>query len=85
MTASIRKYGGEDVSDRISLHRLKGKEKKMELEWEYIDNWHKRAKIPGGWLVKAYEDIVQPSREFRTGWDWRIAMCFVPDPNYEWK
>ena len=20
-----------------------------------------------------------------SGWDWRVAMCFVPDPEYKWE
>lgn len=28
----------------------------MALVWEQIDNYHQRAKVFGGWLVKAYED-----------------------------
>ena len=27
----------------------------MKLEWEPIDSYHTRAKVFGGWLVKAYE------------------------------
>jgi len=56
------------------------------MEWEVIDPYLQRAKIPGGWLVKAYEDVVH-DREHAgmvPGWDFRIALCFVPDPDYAW-
>lgn len=59
-----------------------------KLEWEQIDNYHQRARILGGWLVKAYEDVMQDRSAYGQGliggWDFRIAMCFVPDPNHEW-
>lgn len=57
------------------------------MEWEDIDFYHKRTKVFGGWLVKAYEDVFRESNYSRNqyGKDWRIAMCFVPDPNHEWK
>lgn len=59
-----------------------------KLEWESIDANHFRAQIFGGWLVKAYEDAITTSRgpfgEGTTGYEYRIAMCFVPDLNHEW-
>jgi len=57
------------------------------MEWEAIDAYHQRPRVHGGWLVKAYEEVLH-ARECAglvPGWDWRIAMCFVPDPNHEWK
>ena len=59
----------------------------MNLIWEDIDNFHRRAKIPGGWLIKAFEDVFHEAsyNGLQSGWDWRVAMCFVPDPNYEWE
>ena len=58
------------------------------LTWEDIDPYHKRAAIPGGWLVKAYEDIYESFHEdspVDRGYNWRITTCFVPDINHEWK
>lgn len=57
------------------------------MEWEQIDEYHRRAKIKGGWLVKAYEDVIHDteSQGRVPGWDWRIAMCFVPDSMHAWK
>ncbi len=57
------------------------------MEWEQIDDWHKRAKVPGGWLVKAYEPIWEyntPRGEYQNLNNLRISMCFVPDPKHEW-
>ena len=57
------------------------------MVWEDIDNYHRRAKVFGGWIVKASEDVTHNTTNngMQSGWDWRIAMVFVPDPNYEWK
>jgi hypothetical protein len=52
------------------------------LKWEIIDEYHQRTMVPGGWLVKAFEDV---SHRISSGWDFRIAMCFVPDPQRIWK
>jgi hypothetical protein len=60
----------------------------MKFEVEQIDDNHQRAKVPGGWIVKAYEDVIHITPEHddytRQGWDFRVAMCFVPDPKHEW-
>ena len=57
------------------------------MEWEEIDENHHRAKVHGGWLVKTYESVFHQSdiNGMQDGWDWRVAMAFVPDPNHEWK
>ena len=59
------------------------------LKWEHFDDWYRRAKIFGGWLVIYDSDVahnmLQDGRGFETGWDWRPAMTFVPDPNHEWE
>lgn len=49
----------------------------MKFNFEQIDDHHQRAKVPGGWLVKAYESVTHY-------WGCRIAMAFVPDPNHVW-
>ena len=58
----------------------------MKLEFEHIDPHHQRAKVPGGWLVKAFEGVTHATIDqgMVDGWDWRLAMAFVPDPNHEW-
>ncbi len=60
----------------------------ITLKWEMIDSYHKRAPIPGGWLVKAFEDVFEDRSNYGqgivSGWQWRVTMCFVPDPNHEW-
>lgn len=59
------------------------------MKWEEIDNNHQRAKVFGGWLVKTFEDVYHGRGRFgndmQEGWDWRVAMTFVPDPNHEWE
>lgn len=60
-----------------------------KLTWEQIDYYHQRAKVPGGWLVKAYEDVTHDGTNMGhgmvNGWDWRVTMCFLPDPQYRWR
>lgn len=57
------------------------------MNWEVIDNHHLRCPIFGGWLVKANENVTYftDNQGYTTGWDYRIAMAFVPDPGHEWK
>ena len=43
------------------------------MNWEAIDQNHSRAKIKGGWLVKAWDDDSDS-----------MAMTFVPDPMHGW-
>lgn len=58
------------------------------LTWQQIDHFHQRAAVPGGWLVKAYDDIHE-DRGFgagmERGYNWRVTMCFVPDEGHYWK
>ncbi len=58
----------------------------MKFEFEEIGEQCWRAKVLGGWLVKAYEDVVH-EREggLLPGWDYRVSMTFVPDPKHEWE
>ena len=57
------------------------------MKWERIDDYHQRAKVPGGWLVKAHENVIHftEDRGMESGWDYRISMCFVPDSEYQWE
>jgi len=58
------------------------------MKWEQIDDYHKRTKVPGGWLVKTHEDVCSsihgPDTRCEFGYEWRVAMCFVPDPDCQW-
>ena len=59
----------------------------IELRWERIDDWHQRARVFGGWLVKAHEPVFhRPTSELQggDGWDFRVAMTFVPDKFAHW-
>jgi len=59
------------------------------MVFEKIDDYHRRAQVPGGWLVKVYEDVyinmhIDDNRP-EPGYAWQVSMCFVPDPNHEWE
>ena len=58
------------------------------LNWEKLDDANFRLKVPGGWVLKSYEDVAHlldnNSTRFDYNHDWRIATCFIPDPNYNW-
>ncbi len=58
----------------------------MQFKFEEIDNYHQRAKVPGGWLVKVSEPVMHDTQHqgMSDGWDWRVAMTFVPDHKHEW-
>lgn len=53
-----------------------------------IDSYHSRAVVPGGWIVKCIEPVVHNcndmGRGMESGWDFRVAMVFVPDSNHDW-
>lgn len=57
------------------------------MEWEQIDNFHQRAKVHGGWLVKAYECVVHftVQQGLVDNYDFRVSMTFVPDVSHMWK
>lgn len=49
-----------------------------------------RAKVPGGWLIMSEQDVMHNEPNygrdgFRSGFDWRTSVTFVPDPTHEWK
>lgn len=64
----------------------------MVFAWEAIDKYHERAKVFGGWLVKAYSFTEHSNYDFTQGY-WvrdqssepQVCMVFVPDLNHEWK
>ncbi len=64
------------------------------LKWETVDSTTEtisRAKIFGGWLVSAVNDVRSPVNngynqpDYPTGYEWRTSITFIPDPNHEWK
>lgn len=62
----------------------------VEVVWEDVisnnGEYLRRAKIHGGWLVKVVVDasgIYQG--QMMQGVEYRSSLCFVPDPNHEWK
>lgn len=65
----------------------------MTLEWEPITDNHaaqemSRARVPGGWLVKAVSHIDGGyDQRYSSGGDidsWVASITFVPDPTWEW-
>ena len=57
------------------------------MNWERIDDYTERAKVHKGWLVKVSQDVFHEGSEgtgVGYGHDWRIAICFVPDPMHGW-
>ncbi len=61
--------------------------KEFIMEWEDIDEYHKRARVINGWLVKATENVwvslhedVRPQQ----GYAWQVSICFVPDSEGAW-
>lgn len=58
--------------------------------WEVIgtDKSFCRTRTPTGWLVQQTLDCVhigQDQNEYITsGYDWRVALTFVPDPDGVW-
>jgi hypothetical protein len=54
-----------------------------DLIWEMVNSGDelfvcKRAKVPGGWIVRVGE------RRYEVGDDEGIGLTFVPDPNHAW-
>lgn len=58
-----------------------------DIEWESIGEFMSRARTPTGWLVREYSDVAHfPGHDGRpeSGWDFRVALTFVPDPDGVW-
>ena len=58
----------------------------MKSLWENIDSDTARLKVPGGWLVRYDNEVVEivHGEELQSGYQWRSSMNFVPDPNHDW-
>jgi hypothetical protein len=67
-----------------------------EIKWEQIQQDHGdylyRAKVPGGWLVKNTNDVLTTRSDpndhrypYEENLEYRSSICFIPDPNNEWK
>jgi hypothetical protein len=74
-----------------------------QLKWEEIKHnrgfYLNRAKVFGGWLVSAIDDVFTTRSTNTTVWvsseesthsgsfgsEWRTSITFVPDPAHEWK
>lgn len=62
----------------------------IELAWEPItkDGMLMRMRTPTGWLVREILECAHIGNDkneyITTGYDWRVAMTFVPDPDGVW-
>lgn len=45
-----------------------------------------RARVPGGWIVMASDDVITQSENHReqTGLGFRTSITFIPDINWSW-
>lgn len=67
----------------------------IKVEWEEIEQgsysgYLYRAKVFGGWLVRACDDVVHDKSDvghgMDSGWDYRNSITFIPDPGWTgWK
>lgn len=61
---------------------LKGK----KFKWERVGDKRskvERASIPQGWLVRTLEPVPREIEgQLEYGWDYRVAITFVPDPDH---
>lgn len=60
-------------------------------EWERIsekDASFSRLRVPTGWLVREINECAHIGNDkneyITTGYDWRVALAFVPDPDGAW-
>lgn len=64
----------------------------VSLAWENVDDPMQtagtyRAKVFGGWLIKTIDHVqVSLHEDMRPqeGYEWRTALCFVPDEHHLW-
>lgn len=58
------------------------------MRWEQAGRNTARAKVPGGWIVKHFEQYAMKPPAGIIGAQPKIgvnmAMCFIPDPEHEW-
>lgn len=50
------------------------------MEWQYIEEYLERAKIPNGWLVRQ-SSYIKNDQDFY----WINSICFVPDEGHYWQ
>ena len=60
-------------------------------EWERVsekDASFSRLRVPSGWLVREILECAHIGNDkneyITTGYDWRVALAFVPDPDGVW-
>lgn len=59
-----------------------------QWQWVSVPNGRgfSRLMVPGGWLVLMENDVQHmiEGRGLESGWDFRPAATFVPDPDHSW-
>lgn len=54
----------------------------MNLQWEEVEGGMHRSPVPGGWIVRQYDDQYSEQRE---RWEPNmVGLCFVPDEAHIW-
>lgn len=60
------------------------------IKWEKIESdltgCMYRTKTPTGWLIYEQHDVLHTRGDdaLQSGYEWRSAMTFVPDPEHLW-
>jgi len=54
------------------------------VKWEQIGPMDLRCRVPGGWVLKTLSDVFidKPDSGMVCGWEFRDAICFIPDPEH---
>lgn len=54
---------------------------KFSRKWERVDNYTRRLRVPGGWIVHSSTEIIVSGKQLKSS----DALVFVPDQNFEWE
>ena len=98
---NMSNYGDEDVT-RLNEWGIDAYTKILELtktetrqekpvdnkpKWQDIDPYTRRLQVPGGWIVKMYEDRyvkMHDDSHPEVGHEFQITAVFVADKNHNW-
>lgn len=57
-------------------------------KWEKVEDGMYRTRTPSGWLVRESSEVAHIGNDkneyITTGYDWRVSLTFVPDPDGLW-
>lgn len=72
------------IAPTAATAHIGAKWEKVQIGGEAIT----RLRTPTGWLIREYAEVAHIGQDqhkyITTGYDWRIAMTFVPDPDGAW-